>query len=63
MFLDLPHIISYVVIVFFLNLSPGGDVLFVYGQTVKGGKSHGLAAALGISVGRFKGFSGLIQKN
>jgi hypothetical protein len=51
MFLDFPHIISYVVIVFFLNLSPGADVLFVCGQTIKGGKSHGFSASLGISVG------------
>ena len=51
MFSDLPHIISYVIIVFFLNLSPGADVLFVCGQTIKGGKSHGFAATLGISVG------------
>lgn len=53
MFLDLPHIISYVVIVFFLNLTPGVELLFISAQTIKGGKPHGFMACLGTTLGTF----------
>ncbi len=51
MFLDLPHIISYAVIVFLLNLTPGVEVLFITAQTVKRGKPYGFIACLGTMLG------------
>lgn len=36
-----------------LNLSPGPDIAFILGQTVKGGRASGFAAMLGIWTGAF----------
>jgi len=36
-----------------LNLSPGPDIAFILGQTVRGGKKGGFAAMLGIWTGTF----------
>ncbi|HHB82944.1 MAG TPA: LysE family translocator [Devosia sp.] len=36
-----------------LNLSPGPDIAFILGQTVRGGKKSGFAAMLGIWTGAF----------
>lgn len=50
-FLDWPQFVAYVSTVIILNLMPGADVLFICGQSLKGGRDHGIAAALGISSG------------
>lgn len=34
-----------------LNLTPGNDMMFVIGQSLKGGVRHGMAASLGIATG------------
>ncbi len=36
-----------------LNLSPGPDIAFILGQTVRGGRSAGFAAMFGIWTGAF----------
>ncbi len=37
----------------FLNLSPGPDIAFILGQTLRGGRSSGFAAMFGIWTGAF----------
>jgi threonine/homoserine/homoserine lactone efflux protein len=36
-----------------LNLTPGNDMMFVLGQSLKGGVRNGIAASLGIATGSF----------
>lgn len=48
---DLSSLISFIGAVILLNITPGADVLFVCGQSIKGGKGYGILATLGISTG------------
>ncbi len=48
---DISSLISFIGAVVLLNITPGADVLFVCGQSIKGGKAYGILATLGISTG------------
>lgn len=50
-FFDFVSLISFIGAAILLNLTPGADVLFICGQSVKGGKNYGIWASLGISTG------------
>ena len=47
------HWTSFLAAAFLLNLSPGPDIAFILGQTVRGGRKSGFAAMLGIWTGAF----------
>jgi len=48
---DAVHWTTFFVAAFLLNLSPGPDIAFILGHTVKGGKASGFAAMFGIWAG------------
>jgi len=50
---SLLHWTSFLAAAFLLNLSPGPDIAFILGQTVRGGGKSGFAAMLGIWTGAF----------
>jgi len=50
---DLLHWATFLIAAFLLNLSPGPDIAFILGHTVKGGARSGLTAMLGIWSGAF----------
>ena len=45
------HWLVFLAAAFVLNLSPGPDIAFILGHTVRAGRQGGLAAMLGIWVG------------
>ena len=47
------HWTTFLTAAFLLNLSPGPDIAFILGQTVRGGRRSGFAAMLGIWTGAF----------
>ena len=50
---DLTHWSTFLMAALLLNLSPGPDIAFILGHTVKGGARSGYAAMLGIWTGAF----------
>lgn len=48
---DFPHWIGFFFMAVLLNISPGPDIAFILGNTLKSGKRHGFAAMLGIWAG------------
>ncbi len=50
---SLLHWTTFLTAAVLLNLSPGPDIAFILGQTVRGGKKSGFAAMLGIWTGAF----------
>lgn len=50
---SLLHWTGFLAAAFLLNLSPGPDIAFILGQTVRGGRKTGFAAMLGIWTGAF----------
>jgi len=50
---DIAHWSAFLAAAFLLNLSPGPDIAFILGHTVKGGTRAGTAAMLGIWTGAF----------
>lgn len=50
---SLLHWTSFISIAILLNLSPGPDIAFILGQTVRGGRRSGFAAMSGIWTGAF----------
>jgi len=50
---DISHWSTFLAAAFLLNLSPGPDIAFILGHTVKGGARAGTAAMLGIWTGAF----------
>ena len=50
---SLLHWGTFLVAAVLLNLSPGPDIAFILGQTVRGGRRSGFAACLGIWTGAF----------
>jgi len=50
---DITHWSTFLVAAVLLNLSPGPDIAFILGHTVKGGTKAGTAAMLGIWTGAF----------
>jgi len=50
---SLLHWSTFLIAAFLLNLSPGPDIAFVLGQTVRGGRKSGFAAMFGIWTGGF----------
>lgn len=50
---DLAHWTTFLIAAVLLNLSPGPDIIFILGHTVKGGVKSGMAAMLGIWTGAF----------
>jgi hypothetical protein len=50
---DLTHWTTFLAAAILLNLSPGPDIAFILGHTVKGGARAGTAAMLGIWLGTF----------
>jgi threonine/homoserine/homoserine lactone efflux protein len=51
LFLTTEQFFLYITSVLILNITPGNDVLFIGGQTMKGGLRYGLLAVLGITSG------------
>lgn len=47
------HWTTFLTAAILLNISPGPDIAFILGQTVKGGRKSGFAAMLGIWTGAF----------
>lgn len=45
------HWVTFLTAAVFLNLSPGPDIAFMLGQTVRGGAKMGFCAMLGVWVG------------
>lgn len=50
---SLLHWTTFLIAAFLLNLSPGPDIAFILGQTVRGGRRSGFAAMFGIWTGAF----------
>ena len=50
---SLIHWTTFLIAAILLNLSPGPDIAFILGQTVRGGRSAGFAAMFGIWTGAF----------
>lgn len=50
---SLLHWTTFLTAAVLLNLSPGPDIAFILGQTVRGGKKSGFAAMLGVWTGAF----------
>jgi threonine/homoserine/homoserine lactone efflux protein len=50
-YISLTQLISFLTATLILNITPGADVMFICGQTIAGGRKHGICAALGISTG------------
>ncbi len=50
---SLLHWTTFLTVAALLNLSPGPDIAFILGQTVRGGRKSGFAAMLGIWTGAF----------
>lgn len=50
---DIPHWTAFLTAAVLLNLSPGPDMAFILGHTVKGGAQAGTAAMVGIWTGAF----------
>ncbi|MBS1168134.1 MAG: lysE type translocator family protein [Proteobacteria bacterium] len=50
---DLAHWATFFAAAFLLNVSPGPDIAFILGHTVRGGRRQGLAAMLGLWAGAF----------
>ncbi|WP_253185502.1 LysE family translocator [Burkholderia plantarii] len=48
---DFAHWIAFLTMAILLNISPGPDIAFILGNTLKSGRRHGFAAMLGIWVG------------
>ena len=49
----LPDLIVFLTAALMLNLTPGNDMMFVLGQSIKGDVRNGVAASLGIATGSF----------
>ncbi|MFO0990642.1 MAG: LysE family translocator [Hyphomicrobiales bacterium] len=47
----LPDLMVFLSAALLLNLTPGNDMMFVLGQSIKGGHGRGIAASLGIATG------------
>jgi threonine/homoserine/homoserine lactone efflux protein len=47
----LPDLIVFLTAALMLNLTPGNDMMFVLGQSIKGGARTGIAASFGIATG------------
>lgn len=47
----LPDLIVFLTAALMLNLTPGNDMMFVLGQSIKGGARNGVAASFGIATG------------
>jgi len=50
---SLLHWATFIIAAVLLNLSPGPDIAFILGQTVRGGRKSGFAALFGIWAGAF----------
>lgn len=50
---ELAHWIAFLTTALVLNLSPGPDIAFILGHTVRSGRRHGIAAMFGLWVGAF----------
>jgi threonine/homoserine/homoserine lactone efflux protein len=48
---DALHWVTFLAAAFLLNVSPGPDIAFILGQTIKSGRSNGFAAMFGIWTG------------
>lgn len=46
-----PDLLVFLTAALLLNLTPGNDMMFVLGQSLKGGPSRGIAASFGIATG------------
>ena len=46
-----PDLLVFLPIALLLNLTPGNDMMFVLGQSIKGGPGRGIAASFGIATG------------
>lgn len=51
--IDLADLIIFATAALALNLTPGNDMMFVLGQSIKSGPRHGVAASLGVAAGSF----------
>ncbi len=51
--IDLQTVLIFIPIALALNLTPGADMLFCFGQGLKSGPKEGVAASLGIATGAF----------
>jgi threonine/homoserine/homoserine lactone efflux protein len=47
----LPDLLVFLTAALLLNLTPGNDMMFVLGQSLKGGPARGIAASFGIATG------------
>ena len=47
----LPDLMMFLSAALLLNLTPGNDMMFVLGQSLKGGSARGIAASFGIATG------------
>jgi threonine/homoserine/homoserine lactone efflux protein len=47
----LPDLMVFLSAALLLNLTPGNDMMFVLGQSIKGGHGRGIAASFGIAIG------------
>jgi len=51
MLISWPDLLVFLTAALLLNLTPGNDMMFVLGQSLKGGPKRGIAASLGIATG------------
>jgi threonine/homoserine/homoserine lactone efflux protein len=51
MLISLPDMMVFLSAALLLNLTPGNDMMFVLGQSLKGGPARGIAASFGIATG------------
>ena len=51
MLISLPDLMVFLSAALLLNLTPGNDMMFVLGQSLKGGPARGIAASFGIATG------------
>lgn len=51
MLISWPDLAVFLTAALMLNLTPGNDMMFVLGQSLKGGPKRGIAASLGIATG------------
>jgi threonine/homoserine/homoserine lactone efflux protein len=49
--ISLPDLVVFLSAALLLNLTPGNDMMFVLGQSLKGGPKRGIAASFGIATG------------
>jgi threonine/homoserine/homoserine lactone efflux protein len=51
MLISWPDLLVFLTAALLLNLTPGNDMMFVLGQSIKGGPKRGIAASFGIATG------------